>query len=109
MRFLVAEIFSCFHTFVFFLTFVSDTAAVMVSLRTSSVANLDRTVSVHPFWEVRLAMTLTSFVALALRHWCDTVGYSNSMGRYSDCAVPDRRLIFSSCICFEHHMDSQRG
>ena len=41
VRFLVAEIFSCFHTFVFFLTFVSDTAAVMMSLRTSPFADLD--------------------------------------------------------------------
>lgn len=82
MRFLVAEIFSCFHTFVFFFTFVSDTAAVMVSLRNSSVADLSKTVSVHSFREVSLVMTLTSFVALALRHWCDTVGYSTSMGRY---------------------------
>ena len=49
MRFLVAEIFSCFHTFVFFLTFVSDTAAVMVSLRTSSVADLSTAVSVQSF------------------------------------------------------------
>ena len=84
MRFLVAEIFSCFQTFVFFLTFVSDTAAVMVSLRTSSTAELDKIISVHSFWEVALAMTLTSFVALALRHWCDTVGYSNSTERYCD-------------------------